>query len=84
MPHHELEPEPIKERGIRLHVKNWSCLIPRAEIDIDRKLSCEKNTMYTFLKAFDGASPWTKDEIKCIIFISEEEGRRKVGHFTRK
>lgn len=42
MPHHELEPEPIKERGIRLHVKDWSCLIPRAEIDIDRKLSCEK------------------------------------------
>jgi hypothetical protein len=40
--------------------------------------------MYTFLKAFDGASPWTKDEIKCIIFISEEEGRGKVGHFTRK
>jgi hypothetical protein len=90
MPHHEFEPEPIKEGGIRiksdgepfktirLRVNNWPWLIPGAEIDLDRKLSCEKNTMYTFLKAFDGASPWTKDEIKCIDLIFEEEGLKKV------
>ena len=90
MPHHEFEPEPISEGGIRMKsdgkpyktirlcVKNWPWLKPGAEIELDRKLTCEKNIMYTFLKSFDGASPWTKDEIKCIELIFEEEGLKKV------
>ena len=90
MPHHEFEPEPISEGGIRvksdgkpyktirLCVKNWPWLKPGAEIELDRKLTCEKNIMYTFLKSFDGASPWTKDEIKCIELIFEEEGLKRV------
>lgn len=90
MPHHEFEPEPISEGGIRMKsdgkpyktirlcVKNWTWLKPGAEIELDRKLTCEKNIMYTFLKSFDGASPWTKDEIKCIELIFEEEGLKKV------
>jgi len=90
MPHHEFEPEPISEGGIRIKsdgkpyktirlcVKNWPWLKPGAEIELDRKLTCEKNIMYTFLKSFNGASPWTKDEIKCIELIFEEEGLKKV------
>jgi hypothetical protein len=90
MPHHEFEPEPISEGGIRvksdgksyktirLCVKNWPWLKPGAEIELDRQLTCEKNIMYTFLKSFNGASPWTKDEIKCIVLIFEEEGLKKV------
>jgi len=90
MPHHEFEPEPISEGGIRIKsdgkpyktirlcVKNWPWLKPGAEIDLDRKLTCEKNIMYTFLKSFNGASPWTKDEIKCVVLIFEEEGLKKV------
>ena len=90
IPHHEFEPEPISEGGIRiksdgkpfktirLRVKNWPWITPGAEIDLDRELTCEKNVMYTFLKSFNGASPWTKDEIKCIDLIFEEEGLKKV------
>jgi hypothetical protein len=90
MPHHEFEPEPISEGGIcvksdgkpyktiRLCVKNWPWLKPGAEIELDRQLTCEKNIMYTFLKSFNGASPWTKDEIKCVVLIFEEEGLKKV------
>ena len=90
MPHHEFEPEPISEGGIRIKsdgkpyktirlcVKNWPWLKPGAEIELDRQLTCEKNIMYTFLKSFNGASPWTKDEIKCVVLIFEEEGLKKV------
>ena len=90
MPHHTFEPEPITEGGIRvkshgeayktirLCVKNWPWLRPGVEIDLNRQLTCEDNLICTYLKAFDGAEPWVKDEIKCIETIFQEEGMKRV------
>ena len=90
IPHHTFEPEPISEGGIRvkcngeayktirLCIKNWPWLRHGAETDLNRKLTCEKGLMCTYLKEFDGAAPWTKDEIRCIDIIFREEGMKRV------
>lgn len=82
MPHHTPEIEPISEGGIRMEknyktirlgINNWPT-IRNGEVDPETTLTCDKNIMRTYLKAFREASPWTEDELEHIKSIFEEEG----------
>ena len=82
MPHHTPEIEPISEGGIRMEknyktirlgINNWPTII-NGEVDPETTLTCDKNIMRTYLKAFREASSWTEDELEHIKSIFEEEG----------
>ena len=92
MPHHEFEPEPISEGGIRiksdgkpfktirLRVKNWPWLTPGAEIDLDRELTCEKNVMYTFLKSFNGREKLCPEQPASHGRVGGEQQNQSILH----
>ncbi len=87
--HYTFEPEAIVEGGLsvnyghtdsyksfRFGFENWPMIDKNMDCDVPLRVrnSTRTKNMYTSLKAFDGATPWTMDEFTAIDTILNEEG----------
>ncbi len=83
------EPEAITEGGIsvnygdkesyksfRFGFENWPTIHHAMDCDVPLRVrnSTHTKNMYTSIRAFDGATPWTMDELGAIDTILNEEG----------
>ncbi len=89
MMEYTFEPEAITEGGLfvnyghtnsyksfRFGFENWPILDQTMDYDLPLcvRNSTRTKNMYTSIRAFDGATPWTMDELRAIDMILNEEG----------